>query len=69
MQQTKDENLITGIVDEVIQPQLRQTIIEACRDVAEGDRNKEIEKVRSPMSGTILCMVAWYGARSQIVKQ
>lgn len=45
MQQTKDDNLIIGIIDEVIQSQLRQTIIEACRDVAEGDRNKQIEKV------------------------
>lgn len=45
IQQVKDDDVINGIIDEVIQPQLRQVIIELWRDIAESNRNKQIEKV------------------------
>jgi len=45
IQQYKDDDLINGIIDEVTEPQLRQVIIETWREVAEADRNKQINKV------------------------
>ena len=45
IQQYKDDDLINGIIDEVTEPQLRQVIIETWREMAEADRNKQINKV------------------------
>ena len=44
-QQSQDDSLINSIIDEVIEPQLRQVIIEAWRDVADVDRSKQVKKV------------------------
>jgi len=45
IQQYKDDDLINGIIDEVTEPQLRQVIIDTWREMAEADRNKQINKV------------------------
>ena len=50
MQQIKGDDVINGIIDEVLNPQLSQIIIEAWRDVAENDRNREIQEVINPFS-------------------
>ena len=53
IQQYKDDDLINGIIDEVTEPQLRQVIIETWREVAEADRNKQINKVTNPMKNFV----------------
>ena len=45
IQQSQDDSLINSIIDEVIEPQLRQVIIEAWRDVADVNRSKQVKKV------------------------
>ena len=50
MQQIKADDVINGIIDEVLNPQLSQIILEAWRDLAETDRNREIQEVTTPFS-------------------
>ena len=45
IQQSQDDSLINSIIDEVMEPQLRQVIIEAWRDVADVNRSKHVKKV------------------------
>ena len=45
LQQSQDDSLINSIIDEVMEPQLRQVIIEAWRDVADVDRSEQVKKV------------------------
>ena len=45
IQQSQDDSLINSIIDEVMEPQLRQVIIEAWRDVVDVDRSKQVKKV------------------------
>ena len=45
LQQSQDDSLINSIIDEVMEPQLRQVIIEAWRDVADVNRSKHVKKV------------------------
>ena len=45
MKQAQDDSLINSIIDEVMEPQLRQVVIEAWRDVADVDRSKQVKKV------------------------
>jgi len=45
MQQIKGDDVINGIIDEVLNPQLSQIIIEAWRDLAQTDRNRERQEV------------------------
>ena len=45
IQQSQDDSLINSIIDEVMEPQLRQVIIEAWRDVADVNRSKQVKKV------------------------
>ena len=53
IQQYKDDDLINGMIDEVTEPQLRQVIIETWRDVAEADRNKQINKVTNLLKNVV----------------
>ena len=50
MQQIKGDDVVNGIIDEVLNPQLSQIIIEAWCDVAETDRNREIQEVTTPFT-------------------
>ena len=50
MQQIKGDDVINGIIDEVLNPQLSQIIIEAWRDLAQTDRNRERQEVTTPFS-------------------
>ena len=52
VQQSQDDSLINSIIDEVMEPQLRQVIIEAWRDVADVNRSKHVKKVTD-----ITCMM------------
>lgn len=45
LQQSQDDSLINSIIDEVMEPQLRQVIIEAWCDVADVNRSKHVKKV------------------------
>ena len=45
IQQSQDDSLINSIIDEVMEPHLRQVIIEAWRDVADVDRSKQVKKI------------------------
>ena len=45
LQQSQDDSLINSIIDEVMEPQLRQVIIDAWRDVADVNRSKQVKKV------------------------
>ena len=45
MQGSQYDVVVDDIIDEVIEPQLRQVIIEAWRDVVDVDRNKQVKKV------------------------
>lgn len=45
LQQSQDDSIINSIIDEVMEPQLRQVIIEAWRDVADVNRSKHVKKV------------------------
>ena len=52
-QQIKGDDVVKGIIDEVLNPQLSQIIIEAWRDLAETDRDREIQEVSTPFSVSI----------------
>ena len=45
MQGSQYDVVIDDIIDEVMDPQLRQVIIEAWRNVVDVDRNKQVKKV------------------------
>ena len=45
IQQSQDDLLINSIIDEVMEPQLRQVIFEAWHDVADVNRSKQVKKV------------------------
>lgn len=47
MQGFQYDVVVDNIIDEVMEPQLRQVITEAWRDVVEVDRNKQVKKVSS----------------------
>ena len=49
IQQYKDDDLINGVIDEVTEPQLRQVVIETWCEMAEADRDKQINKVTNPL--------------------